>query len=495
MSAGGDDVNKAGFTARALGITEAARFSAGSETSVEADPLRQLKARLRAEKLHRRRIYIEGTTTVEQELPWRLREQSTKSRILSPCPHCEAWILPDRECLVGWDTAQSEIEAQETAMWTCPECGEAISETDRRASLCEAKLVHDGQTIDDKGNIIGDAPKTSRLWFHTTAWHNCFLDAADIATDEWQAAQIPEESNERAAADKELCQFVWSRPYTPPRFDADLELDRHKIKDRMAQGPKGLVPSWTEELTLGIDLGSKEGWFVLLATGAGGALRHVVDYGPFDVPGDVMKVEDALVVALNDMKKRWEAGWILEERAKDGPPTRAPDEVWIDAGNWGDTVVQWVASLKSRHVVAAYGRGESQMERTRFDLPKKTGREVVEIDRAGRYFTSRVPLKKCFAVTWDSDRGKFEVQQALTLDMKAAGAITLHQGMRKEHERFGRHICNEKLVTEEHAVRGERRFWKRTGANHLLDGLAEAHTAYYRAADRRAKAAKSSSWD
>ncbi len=108
MSAGGDDVNKAAFTSRVICITEAARFSEGAETSVEADPFSQLQARQRAYSETERRTYIEGTLTIEEELPWVLRPQSTKSQLLAQCPwsKCKAYMLPSREHLFGWQDAR-----------------------------------------------------------------------------------------------------------------------------------------------------------------------------------------------------------------------------------------------------------------------------------------------------------------------------------------------------------------------------------------------------
>ena len=109
MSAGGDDTNKAGFTARGVGVTEAARFSKVGETSVEADPLRQLRARQRSFDRQRRRLYVEGTVTNSDELPLTAKPQSSRSRLIVPCPHCAQWIAPGREDLHGWQEAMSEL--------------------------------------------------------------------------------------------------------------------------------------------------------------------------------------------------------------------------------------------------------------------------------------------------------------------------------------------------------------------------------------------------
>jgi hypothetical protein len=253
--------------------------------------------------------------------------------------------------------------------------------------------------------------------------------------------------------------------------------------------PKGLVPRETEDVALAIDLGEKEGWYLLLSL-FGDGRKHVIDYGAFDVLSHTKPVEDAIKEALDEMRTRWESGWICDSVES---ATRSPDEIWIDAGNWGETVKQW-ASGKGRTIVAAYGRGETQLERSRFELPKKTGSHVIEVDKRGRYYCSFIPASRCYAVFWDADLGKYESQQSLTLPLSAPGATTLFAGTRREHERFARHICNEKLITEHHAIRGEKQYWKRTGANHLGDCLAMACVAVTRAQARRIRAI-GTEWD
>ncbi len=83
MSAGSQDTGKAGFTSRVLGVTEAARFSTAGESSVEADPLRQLRARQRSYEEHERFTYVEGTVTLETDLPWRFKPLRIRNRYTS----------------------------------------------------------------------------------------------------------------------------------------------------------------------------------------------------------------------------------------------------------------------------------------------------------------------------------------------------------------------------------------------------------------------------
>lgn len=508
MSAGADDTGKAGFTSRVLGVTEAARFSAPGETSTEADPLRQLRARQRSYEDHERCTYVEGTVTIEEELPWALKPISTDSKIMTPCPHCEVWVAPERDDLIGWDAARSDREAAELAFWSCPNCGHRIEEHERKAAVLEAKLVHRGQTIDRRGRISGDGPDTSRLFFRAAAFHNLFLSAGSIGKDEWLASQIPEDSPDRFSADRQLCQFVHCIPYISPMYAEDLILDKLAIgRRRIDDLPERIVPADTQWLTAGVDVGEKKLWWLVLATrvdAEGNIYRHVVAYGDEDVPSDRMDLDQALISALGDVHKLFRAGFVVA-----GSSTlRQPDQEWYDCNFQTDTVLGFVRAINKNHpmpssqrkytpFVGAYGRGQTTMAKTRFTAPRKTGNVVRDLDPSGLWYLEKIARARTHAVFWDSDTSKWQAQQALTLPLftltsgdeaessggdpvQTTGSVSLYSGTVKIHERFSRHVTNERLETKDTGFRGKRRQWVRHGDNHLLDCLAMA----WRAVDR-----------
>lgn len=480
MSAGADDAGKAGFTARCLSITEAARFSSAGTSSTEADPLRQLRGRQRSFPRAERRTYIEGTVTVEDELPWRLRHDSTRSRIVAPCPHCGRFVAPGREDLVGWADARSEFEAAAIASWRCPKCEHTITEAERRDVVAAAKLAHHGQTIDRSGRITGSAPQSSRLWFHVTPFFNLLLGPADIGSEEWLGRQIPQDSPDRIQADKELTQFVWSQPYTPPAIDGEIELDRKSIGARMADLPRGVIPVDRVFTTLGIDVGETKSWFVLLTSRADGTL-HVSDYGDFDVRSDLATPKQAILAALREFWKVVEAGWQVA-----GGEIIQPDQVWIDAGHEETAVWQFVrernkAQRLGQQVIASRGRGETRLGTTKFYAVKKTtGNQVRQVDAGGRWFVEWVTRGKVFEVHWDADLGKVVAQHGLTLPQSAPGAINLFAASSRTHERYARHVCAERRRLEHKPGRRPRYRFFRTGANHLLDATAQAIAAQIR---------------
>lgn len=480
-SAGAGDGGKAGFTARVVGITEAGQFSDIGEASEEADPLRQLRARQRSYPEAQRRTYIEGTLTRSHQLPFRLRINSSQSEILAKHKACENWISCERDHLSGWHEAKSENEAARAAFWACPACGEKITDKERHKMLMGAKLVHAGQSIDAKGKITGPKPDTTRLWFRCSAWHNMFLSAGDIARDEWKAAQISEDSPERISAERELCQFVWCIPWDPAETDVEFEIDKKAIGRRRLTLPRAMVTADTVSLTVGIDLGSKAGWYLALAKRSDGSF-HVPDYDRFDVPSDSMSLDRALISSLTKLRE-----YLMNGYAIDGGGIRTPDEIWYDAGYQSKTVTKFVRLLSGTRRnaidVAAYGRGTNMIERGTFSLPKKKTQTIRQIDPGRLWFMERDLEHRVNKLYWDADATKYEILQALTLQQGTPGSITLYSGIDKIHERFQRHVTNEPLERVKTAT-GETMKFVRKGDNHLLDALANAWRATSRYAFR-----------
>lgn len=483
MSAGGQDAAKAGFTSRVFGVTEAKAFSEIREQSDEADPLRQLNARQRSYPANQRRSYVEGTLGTPQQLPHTLAALSTRSRILSTCPHCRAGISPERDDLLGWQDAKNEIEASANAAFFCPDCGGKIDEAQRRECLLNAKLVHDGQRLTKSGKVVGDPPRSKRLYFRASAWHNMFLPAGDIAADEWKAAQLPADSPEGLSAERELCQFIWCIPWSPPKLDSDIQLDKATIGNRRLELPRGMVPADTLRISVGVDLGGKVGWYVVLATLADGITRHIPDYDAFDIPSHAMPIGQAIETALEDLRKQLLVGF------RD-PSGRiwTPGERWYDAGYQTTAVLNFVRKHAQGDPnaadVAAYGRGTTMVERGTYTLPKKRSNTIRQIDPDRFWFMERELGKQDNKLYWDADNTKYQVLQSLTIPADTAGTITLYSGVAKIHDRLVRHLTNEPLVTEVNAFGAETQKFKRKGANHLLDALANAWRADARLAWR-----------
>ena len=51
------------------------------------------------------------------------------------------------------------------------------------------RLLHEGQSIDEQGNVVGDMPQTDTLGFRWSAVNNLFLTGGDVAADEWRGGR------------------------------------------------------------------------------------------------------------------------------------------------------------------------------------------------------------------------------------------------------------------------------------------------------------------
>ena len=72
-------------------------------------------------------------------------------------------MAPERKHLSGWQEAESQVEAREEGTFRCPECAAAWSDRQRITMNNLARLVHEGQSIDEQGQITGHIRPTETL--------------------------------------------------------------------------------------------------------------------------------------------------------------------------------------------------------------------------------------------------------------------------------------------------------------------------------------------
>lgn len=487
MTAGGDDTQRASFTAEGgVFVTEAARFSTSGETSVESDPLDQLRARMQSMPRKKRRLIVEGTATIELELPYSARAQSSQSRIVLPCPHCGAWVTLEREHLLGWQDAPSELAAAERAYYACPACAEAWTEEERAAANREGKLLHLGQSIDQHGNITGERPPTERLWFRWTMGNNLLLAAGDVAVDEWKAAQLPEDSEERENAERKLNQFVWARPYVPKSLDSE-PLSSHRVARQQTELPMGLAPHDTEWITVGVDLGKYFGHYVVVAWRPGG-LCQVIAYGVFDVPTKNQEREDgfdekvAVGKALSKLREDFESiGWTRHGSGE----VLLPDRVLIDTGYLGDVVKGWCRRVSSdgqfaranETYVACRGCGTGQHANRKYQHPSRRGTTVLAIGE--QYYVSREMADRCHLIEVHANHWKSWVHGRLRAPRGQTGCMSLFAAPEKHHGTFAKHLTNETVSLKPVKGAGVVLAWenKSRKPNHYFDALVYACVA------------------
>lgn len=463
MTGGSSDKARAGFTTRVLIITEVDGFDRVSATSREADQVAQLMARVRAWS-NRSRVYMESTASTHDGRIWREFEAGTASRVAVSCPHCNDWVTPDREHLVGWDGAKDIIEARENARLCCPSCACEWTDVDRRSAYADTRLVHRGQEIDSAGHVHGDQPRTLSWSMKWTASDNLLVPIGVIAAAEWNAKRDPDQSN----AEREMRQFWWARTSEGDTED-ESQIDQAKILNRIGDTDRGIVPDWCEHLTAAIDQGKHLCHWVVIAWGAVGQSR-VIDYGRLDVASGDLVLERAITVALGEFDSMVQTGWPTVAGG-----SRSPELVLADSGWHADTVYDFCRGHAPRWC-AAKGFGAGQYAGSSYREPKTTGNVVSQISDG--YHVARLEKRGTRLLEVNVDRWKSQVHQRLNTAMGESGAMDLFRADVREHITFASHLASERQVGQFKAGKGWITTWKvRSRQNHWLDAVTLAAVA------------------
>lgn len=484
MTGHGGDENVSGFTAPVVLATEVDKFAKPGVGGVETDKLRQLEARNRAyATTAMQRMVGECTVTVEEGRINQEIKGGTDSRILTPCPHCNEYVLPEREQLVGWQDADNELDAGERTSFCCPACGALLSETDRRTANTAAVLVHAGQVIDAAGTVTGEPKRTKTLGLRWSAWHNLLIPASYIGEVEWRARAGAERLgiDRDEEAEKDLCQLIWATPYEST--DIDLSgLTPALLERRVSTVDYGIVPSDTERLTVGVDLAKWSLWYVVVAW-QGGGRSQIVEYGEESLNTDDLGVERATLTRLREFRERCMAGFPCG-----GDKRRVPDAVWIDCGysDSREAVYHFCRESQQGTALAArfracrgFGASNPQSKRG-YAHPSRKGNTVAAIGE--EYHLLRVPAKRAIEARINVDHWKSFAHERLRLKIDAGGSMRIPKSPDRDRKRFKKliaHLTAERRVQRDVPGKGLIEVWEKVPGkrNDWLDCLVYACAA------------------
>ena len=465
MSGGGGDKQRAGYTSRILAVTETDGMDEPGETSREADKIEQLEGRTRAYG-STKRVYLECTVSIETGRIWQEIKQGTDSRICRPCPHCEAYVTPEREHLVGWQDAESEVAAADQAAFSCPACSQRWTEDQRVQSGAAAVLVHRGQQILPGGQVVGDPPETRTLGFRWSAIDNPFSTAADLGAEEWRAARAVDREN----AEKKQRQFIWCLPWIPPEVEL-TPLVPDEVARRTGGLRKGIVPTDCIGIAVGVDTGKQRLHWHAIAIRPDGS-PHVIEYGEQATNASEVGTLRGLVDALAVLHAYFHEGWQDEQGKK-----WRPAQVWIDSGYHEHRaavyqfcgIVSEGLDLGQEVYRPMKGFGERQRGTTRYMAPKAKTGDVRYIGR--EYDLRRQKADNILLVHVNSDYWKSELHQRLAMDAGEPGAMTLYASAHtREHVEYSEQITAEIQKEQWVPGRGEVIVWDRVRRNnHYLD--------------------------
>ena len=474
MSFDGRDKSRAAKTTRVLMITEADGGGEASETSVEEDPIGQLERRALNFDLSAL-ILKESTVSTTKGPVWVDWKQGTESRLVRRCPHCRAWVTPEREHFVGWETAKTVKQAGREAAFFCPACGEAWTDEQRYAANAKAKLVHRGQTIDKRGRIRGKMPDTDTFAFRCTDVDNPFRTSDFLGRAEWRAARA---ANADVAV-RGLEQKHWTIAWQPPQ-EEELQLDYDAIVNTRNGGTAiGVIPQGHRFVTAGVDIRASQVHYVVVAWKLDGTGR-VIAYGKLAVPKSQSGyTEAALLATLVQLRDE-----TLPAIATGWKNDAWYDAVWIDSAwspvqgrNLVDHFVfeSWKSEKWYGVMMPIVGRGIGQWDKSRYSRPTKFGKTIwyVGPDSHGRgepdlRCKHRVVINVDEAKAWGHSRlipPVFDDDGKLT-----PAAVSFFTPATGDHAEFVRHLLSEKMIREYKPGIGEVIvFVSQSRVNHWLD--------------------------
>lgn len=481
MSAGGRDKARAGFPGcRVVAITETDGMDEAGESSREADKCKQIEARTRNRPAPERRAYLECTASIPAGKIWTEYTQGTQSKIMRPCPHCHAWVCPERANLKGWQDAPSEEDARERSAWHCPACDHPWTQADREFGWARAVLVHDGQEVTPDGEVIGVAPKTRTLGFRWGPIDNPFATAGDCGAEEWRAAH-DKDTTKKEGYEKEICQWTNAIPYASEDVTL-IELGADDVESAAVGLKRGIVPANCAGVSVGIDTHARilywEAKAIILE--ADGSYRlHVIDHSTLRLDATQL-AREAIIRGLRMLQKQFDAGW-LDESGK----TWLPSQVWIDSSYaphqipvykfcvWANKDLPFMAEVWR----PAKGHGEGQLRTTPYHAPNNKSNNVVYIGNdywIARPKQGKTEFKGVQLVHVNSDTWKTAVYEGFTVKAGEngklpAGAITLFEESGPDRAVYSAQICGE--IPKEKMVkdRGKVMVWVYVSANHWLD--------------------------
>jgi hypothetical protein len=334
LTAAGKDNKRSGKTIRVLVLTEVDKYDAAGAASKESDPITQMIARTDSFGTMGSLVFMECTVSVEKGRIWQEYTGGTESRLALLCQYCKKYVTPEREHLVGWQTAKNEIEARANTHFVCPSCNAAWTEADRQLSNIMSKLVHRGQEVSPDGEVIGEAPQTLTAGFRWSAANNLLREAADFGGQEWKALNDPDAENK----EKALQQFVWVKPWNGATSGMDITED--VVASRLNGLERQQVPDDAESLVCHIDLHLRWHYWCVMAVSPG-KVGSVVDYGIHMNPdGKIVGADNAIRIGLQQCVENIESIQFFES---DGRIVLI-DFGLIDAGYHQEIGLQFVSN-------------------------------------------------------------------------------------------------------------------------------------------------------
>ena len=149
-----------------------------------------------------------------------LYNRGDRRRLYWPCPYCTEYFEGTWGNL-KWDARDNALDAADTVRMICPHCDEEIWPFQRQWMLEESVWLKDGQSVDEKGKIVGKSSRSRIASFWLQGVAAGFKTWSQLVIEYLNASQ----EFERTGSETALQTFFntsLAQPYVPKK----LELER-----------------------------------------------------------------------------------------------------------------------------------------------------------------------------------------------------------------------------------------------------------------------------
>ncbi|MDD5449655.1 MAG: phage terminase large subunit family protein [Candidatus Omnitrophica bacterium] len=219
----------------------------------EADPIKLSTERTRT--FWDRKIVKCSTPTTKEGYIWREYEKSDRCQYYVPCPHCGKYQVLLFRSNVKWPEAERDpekIREMRLAWYECLYCKGRIIDSMKQKMLLQGRWAPEGCHVNERGEIVGAPPKTSKKGFWINALYSPWLSFSEVAAEFLRSQSYPEL----------LMNFVNS-------WLAELWQETHdqtkpeELKKLCVAYKKGVLPDGVLVLTGGIDV-QKDHFYVII---------------------------------------------------------------------------------------------------------------------------------------------------------------------------------------------------------------------------------------
>lgn len=462
LGGGGSDKQRASSSSKILIITETDGLDAISVSSKEGqNKIDQLEGRIRSHGLDGR-AFFECTVSTRNGFTWKEYTAGTQSRIACRCVYCNEYVTPEREHFVGWDQAKTKTEAGRKAAFSCPSCGQLLTEADRLAMNLRCVLVHRGQEVTPEGIVTGEPPETDTLGFRWSAFNNLLSPMSLIGMEEWAA----ERAEDPTAAAVMMKQQVWCIPADDEQVEktpitiAIVRGSATGYEGRCNRRDKWIVPEWSQYITAHIDVGLRVLNWSVNAHGPH-RLRDVIAYGATATEQpDMIGPEEAILGGLHRVRE------IIEEHCD-------LTLGLIDAGYQGNAKEKNPRRVVYEFVLSAGSHWKAAMGLSAWTRKTKSDDITPSLSGAPWYHSRQIYRKQTlWVVNFEPNhfkhlsQGSYVITPSDKASVRVNGSVTLFGADPKSHNEFASQLNNERFEVDHKTGKSE---WKRHGHNHFFD--------------------------